>query len=62
MDFSKIKSMLSDLNSTLQKNDIDPFQTKVKYLYASPYDYTLFIDTDTQVIQPIYEIFLFLKK
>ena len=43
------------------KNDIDPVRNKVKYLYESPYEYTLFIDTDTQIIKPIYEIFDLLK-
>lgn len=43
-------------------NDINPFQNKAKYLYSSPYDETLFLDSDTQVRKPIYEIFDFLKE
>jgi hypothetical protein len=43
------------------KNDINPFKNKVKYLYSSPYEWTLFLDSDTQILKPIYEIFDFIK-
>lgn len=43
-------------------NDINPFKNKVKYMYNSPYDYTLFLDSDTEVRQPIYEMFELLKE
>lgn len=39
------------------KNDINPMKNKVKYMYESPYEYTLFIDSDTEVKKPIYEMF-----
>jgi hypothetical protein len=38
-------------------NDINPFKNKVKYLGLSPYEKTLFLDSDTQVKKPIYELF-----
>lgn len=38
-------------------NDINPFKNKVKYIAQSPYDYTLFLDSDTEIKQPIYELF-----
>lgn len=38
-------------------NDINPFKNKVKYMYNSPYEYTLFLDSDTEIRQPIYELF-----
>jgi Nucleotide-diphospho-sugar transferase len=30
---------------------------KVQYMKQSPYEYTLFLDTDTYICQPIYELF-----
>ena len=41
----------------LVKEDINPFKIKVKYMYQSPYEYTLFLDSDTEIRQPIYELF-----
>ncbi len=41
----------------LIENDTNPMKNKVKYMYHSPYDYTLFLDSDTKVRQPIYEMF-----
>jgi len=38
-------------------NDINPFKNKVKYMCQSPYDYTLFLDSDTEIRKPIYELF-----
>lgn len=44
-------------NIRVINNDINPFKNKVKYMYQSPYDNTLFLDSDTQIRQPIYELF-----
>ncbi len=44
------------------QNDINPFKNKVKYMYNSPYEYTLFLDSDTEVRKPIYEIFELLNE
>lgn len=46
----------------LIENDVNPFKNKVKYLYCSPYEYTLFLDSDTQVIKPIEELFDYLHE
>jgi len=44
------------------KNDINPMKNKVKYMCDSPYEYTLFLDSDTEVKQPIDEMFEVLDK
>lgn len=48
-------SYFDDIKSI--NNDINPFKNKVKYMYQSPYDYTLFLDSDTEIRQSIYELF-----
>ncbi|RAQ39020.1 hypothetical protein B9S53_24115 [Arthrospira sp. O9.13F] len=35
---------------------------KVQYMIKSPYDYTLFLDTDTYICEPFYELFELLEK
>ncbi|NEO54925.1 MAG: hypothetical protein F6K54_18690 [Okeania sp. SIO3B5] len=47
-------------NVNLISDSIHPWKIKVKYLLNSPYKYTLFMDSDTQVVQPIYELFSYL--
>ncbi|MGK7893380.1 MAG: putative nucleotide-diphospho-sugar transferase [Xenococcus sp. (in: cyanobacteria)] len=44
----------------LINDSIHPWKIKVKYILNSPYKYTLFMDSDTQVVQPIYELFSYL--
>lgn len=45
------------------ENDINPLKNKVKKcMYSSPYEYTLYLDTDTEVRQPIYEMFELLNE
>lgn len=44
------------------KNDTHPFKKKVECLPMSPYEYTLYLDGDTQVVQPIYEMFEWLSE
>jgi hypothetical protein len=39
------------------RSKANPFRTKVDCLELSPYEVTLFIDTDTLVLQPIEEVF-----
>ena len=31
-------------------------------MYQSPYEYTLFLDSDTEIRQPIYDLFEFLDE
>jgi len=38
-------------------DEINPMKIKVKYLCESPYQKTLFLDSDTQVKAPLYEMF-----
>jgi hypothetical protein len=58
----------TDVNATcfdqiiLIDNDVNPFKNKVKYLCESPYKKTLFLDSDTQVRKPLYELFEMLDK
>jgi hypothetical protein len=44
------------------KTDLQPLQVKVEFMYKSPFRKTLFLDTDTQILQPIDEIFNFLEE
>lgn len=44
------------------RNDINPFKNKVKYMYNSSYEDTLFLDSDTEVRKPIYEMFELLEE
>lgn len=55
-DNLKVKASCFDEVKTIV-NDINAMKIKVKYLYESPYEYTLFLDSDTQVRKPIYEMF-----
>lgn len=60
-DNSEFKANCFD-KKVLISNSLQPLQTKCKYLYQSPYEHSLFLDTDTQILQPIYEIFDWLKE
>jgi len=55
-DKTDVKSTYFD-DIKLIQNDINPFKNKVKYMYPSPYEYTLFLDSDTEIRKPIYELF-----
>jgi len=39
------------------REDLHPFQNKVKYFFETPYRRTLFLDADTQTIAPVRELF-----
>jgi len=41
----------------LIESNIHPFKNKVKHLPMSPYEFTIYLDTDTKVVQPVNEIF-----
>lgn len=60
-DRSRVKGNCFDEVITIA-NDLHPFKNKVRCLSTFPYDYTLYLDTDTQVKQPIYEMFDWLDK
>ena len=47
-------------NVVFIKDNINPHKLKIKAIKNSPYKRTLFIDTDTQITQPINELFDFL--
>lgn len=53
------KSRYFDIISTIEDLD-SPFKTKVFALSKSPFEYTLFVDTDITFLQPVYELFDFL--
>ncbi|ERT04243.1 nucleotide-diphospho-sugar transferase family protein [Lyngbya aestuarii BL J] len=44
------------------QTELQPLQVKVEFMYKSPFDKTLFLDTDTQVLQPIDEMFNWLDE
>lgn len=48
-------------NVVIINRDIHPLKIKVRCLSASPYENTLFLDTDTKVIKPINELFRLLE-
>ncbi len=60
-DNHSIKDSCFD-NLNLINDSIHPWKIKVKYMLDSPYQYTLFLDSDTQVVQPIYELFSYLDE
>ncbi|RQH40797.1 hypothetical protein D5R40_16340 [Okeania hirsuta] len=56
-----IKNSNFDQVVVIEKPDYNHVD-KIKYMYASPYDYTLFIDTDTYISANFSEIFTLLDK
>lgn len=56
-----IKNSNFDQVIVIEKPDYNHVD-KIKYMYASPYDYTLFIDTDTYISADFSEIFTLLDK
>lgn len=73
-----LKKQMPEMKTTLisSKNITDPnfeqvividnpqysLLDKVKYMADTPYDYTLFLDTDTFIYEPVYELFILLEK
>lgn len=55
-DNPNLKSSLFEQIIVVNDN-LHPLKKKVRYLVDSPYERTLFLDTDTQVLKPIYEMF-----
>lgn len=43
-------------------SSIHPFKLKIKCLMMSPYEESLYLDTDTKIVKPIYELFDSLKE
>jgi len=60
-DNSDVKNSCFD-EVVIIKNDLHPMQNKVKYLPMSPYKHTLYLDCDTQILKPIYEMFEWLNE
>lgn len=56
-----IKNSNFDQVIVIEKPDYNHVD-KIKYMYASPYDYTLFLDTDTYISANFSEIFTLLDK
>ena len=47
-------------NIVILSENINPHKLKIKAIQESPYEKTLFIDTDTQIVNSIMELFDFL--
>jgi len=61
----EIKSPLFDKIIPIEKEDLSdkgPYLEKVKHMYSSPYEHTLFLDSDTFVCGDISELFVLLEK
>lgn len=57
--FTDNTSLRKDVFDSIKiiSNDINPMKIKVKYLCETPYQKTIFLDSDTQVKDSIYELF-----
>lgn len=60
-DSSNIKESCFDEVELIESN-IHPFKNKVKHSPESPYEFTLYLDSDTKVVKPIYEMFEWLEE
>ncbi len=60
--FTDIKNINESCFDNIKNITINNIREKQNYLYNSPYDYTLYLDSDTKVVNPIDDIFRILDR